>query len=153
MSPCIFCKLSPSPYLCICGVSGAVPAHSILAGIAGDKATEGDGHSGGGAGKRGHRESLEGGTCPFPMETPWPHQPLQGLPKDMIHGHSLHLQGQVGVHGCPLAHRDAVAEIPSPGNTERALDVIRLWEGQDRTQNPWQAFQYSKDEPTTKHNP
>lgn len=57
----------------------------------------------------------------------------------MIHGHSFHLQGQVGVHGRLLAHRDAVAEIPSPGNTERALDVTRLWEGQGRTQNPWLA--------------
>lgn len=78
----------------------------------------------------------------------------------MIHGHSLHLQGQVGVHGRLLAHRDAVAEIPSPGNTERALDVTRLWEGQDRTQNPWQAEnsrgelpKCPKDKPTTKHNP
>lgn len=31
--------------LCVCGISGAIPARSILAGVTGGKATKGDGHS------------------------------------------------------------------------------------------------------------
>lgn len=36
--------------------------------------------------------------------------------------HSLHLQGQVGVHRRELADRDAVGEVPGPRDTENALD-------------------------------
>lgn len=35
--------------------------------------------------------------------------------------HSLHLQGQVGVHCCQLADRDAVGEVSSPRETEKDL--------------------------------
>lgn len=43
--------------------------------------------------------------------------------------HSLHLQGQVGVHCCELVDRDAVGEVSSPRDTERALDLSTAFQG------------------------
>lgn len=60
------------PYLCVCRISGAVPARGILAGVTGDEATKEDGHSGGGAGETRHSKTLL--SLPqLRQETPWPH--------------------------------------------------------------------------------
>lgn len=56
---CGFCEPNP-PYLRVRGIGGAVCAHGILAGVAGDNTTKGDGQRGRGAGKTRCGETLEG---------------------------------------------------------------------------------------------
>lgn len=80
---CGFCKPNPT-YLRVRGIGGAVYAHGILAGVAVDKATKGDGQRGRGAGETRCGETLEGTSlcCLLPRMGNRHHSDMAQYPAD-----------------------------------------------------------------------